>query len=85
MLSSIFQVQAIAVGFLASFAALLLGSPSAILFPWQLETTQVQNALLLCASAMLTAAAASFILGKFIASLIKVTSEAENRTDGWPD
>ena len=59
MSSLYFQAQASVVGFLASLVAMIMG--------WIPDGSfDIHHALLLCASSMLTAAVASFVLGKSI-------------------
>lgn len=68
-----FQAQAIVVGFLASLVAMVMG--------WIPDGNfDIHHAFLLCASSMLTAALASFVLGQYfrcISTLVKKSHKCE--------
>lgn len=62
-----FQCQAIVVGFLASLAAMIMG--------WVPEGKfDLNHGMLLCASSLVTASLASFVLGKFTTKITLLKS-----------
>lgn len=68
------QAQAIVVGFLASLVAMVMG--------WIPDGTfNIDHALLLCASSMLTAALASFVLGAIMVLVVLVSTKLKINPD----
>lgn len=62
-----FQCQAIVVGFLGSVAALIMEASKT-------QTFNLDHAFLLCASSLVTASIASFVLGELSISLVDILS-----------
>ncbi|OXA52616.1 hypothetical protein Fcan01_12664 [Folsomia candida] len=56
---SLIQVQGVVVGFLSSIVAIIIG----VVLPGESRAFNIRHALVLCASSILTAAIASFVLG----------------------